>query len=68
MSAAIGDLSITLEDGTVLAETTDLGLAWKWAKAVLGDDWEGLSTREQYDHVAQALAALRAAMPYEEQP
>lgn len=62
MSNAItGDLSITTQDGTVLEDTTDLGLAWKWAEHEHGADWASLSTLEKNRTVALALAELRRA-------
>jgi len=60
MSAIIGDLSIEMEDGTVLTSNTDLGLAWKWAEHVYGDKWATMMPlREQWPAVAEALEELR---------
>jgi hypothetical protein len=59
--AIVGELSIELEDGRILTDRTDLGLAWKWAEAEHGELWPKLRAAEQRAAVSDALAALRAA-------
>lgn len=63
MSAIIGDLSITLEDGAVLRSRTDIGLAGQWAEHVIGvEEWKALSFGERTTHTAEALRELRRAL------
>ena len=58
----IGDLSITMEDGTVLRDRTDVGLAEKWAEATVGAEvWKALRYGERVKHTAEALRELRRA-------
>lgn len=62
----IGDLSITASTGAELTAGTDLQLAWKWAEVEVGanfgpDAWAAMRKRDQYIHVADALAELRRA-------
>jgi hypothetical protein len=60
--ALIGDLSITMEDGTVLRDRTDVALAGKWAEHVIGTEaWKALTFRERTAHTAEALRELRRA-------
>lgn len=59
--AIIGDLSIEVEDGTTLRASTDLSLAWKWARHECGEGWDRMSWNEKNQTVAQALSALREA-------
>jgi hypothetical protein len=66
MSAIIGELSIVTSDGTVLRAASDVALAWLWAEAEVNastelGSWESLGRREQWGHVADALAELRRA-------
>ena len=60
-TALTGDLSIVTSDGTTLTDSTDLGLAWKWAENEHGAAWKGMPYRERVLTVSDALAALRAA-------
>lgn len=64
MSKAItGDLSLDLGNGTVLRDTTDLGLAWQWAEHVCGPElWARMGSAERNASVADALAELRASV------
>ena len=57
----LGDLSIELENGTVLTDRTDLGLARKWAEYENGPEWDGLTFVEQNVKISIALDALRKA-------
>jgi len=60
--AIIGDLSLTMEDGTVLRDRTDVGLAGQWAKATIGAEvWEALPFGERVKQTAEALRELRRA-------
>lgn len=59
MNAIIGDLSITMDDGTVLKDRTYVGLAGQWAKFMVGDEWDSLTFGQQSRHTADALAELR---------
>ena len=61
MAAITGDLSITLGDGTVLTDSTDLGLAWKWAEAMHGEDWATMPYGTRVAEAGEALTALREA-------
>lgn len=62
MAAIIGDLSITLGDGTTLTATTDVGLARAWAEHEHGTElWRALRLGEQAREIAAALEALRSA-------
>lgn len=62
MSKAItGELSATLPDGTVLTDSTDLGLAWQVAEHMAGDDWKTMPLRVQHADVADFLAMFREA-------
>jgi hypothetical protein len=56
-----GDLSIVTSDGTTLTDTTDLGLAWKWAEHENGEAWARMRYTQRHADVADALAALRTA-------
>lgn len=57
----VGDLSLTVEDGSTLTASTDVALAEQWAKHTLAEQWETLSYAEQVRHVSEALAVLRRA-------
>ena len=59
--AANGPLTLTLEDGTVLADQTDGGLARQWAQHVNGSRWVEMSLVQQCMAAASALADLREA-------
>lgn len=65
MKALTGELSIDC-DGAVLTASTDLQLAWKWAEHATGAEWAQLSYGRRCAHVADALAALRAAAAEDE--
>lgn len=55
----MGDLSLTVEDGTTLNARTDVALAEQWARHALGGAWDSLTYGEQVAHVSAALAELR---------
>lgn len=60
MGAIIGQLSITMPDGIVLTDRTDVGLAQQWAQQVHGADaWNAMTFGEQSRETADALRALR---------
>lgn len=61
MSAIIGELSLTLPDGTTLTDRTDVGLARQWAEHEHGTEWAALTFGQQTAQTAAALQALRAA-------
>lgn len=57
-----GDLTITLADGTQLTDSTDLGLAWRWAEHEYGTQgWADMKFSDKTQAAADALAAIRAA-------
>jgi len=59
----IGDLTITLADGTQLADATDLGLARQWAEHEHGSEaWRAMRFSDKNRAIAQALGALRAGV------
>lgn len=58
-SPILGELSLTVEDGTTLTASTDVALAEQWARHTLGEAWDGLTYSEQVGHVSEALAELR---------
>lgn len=57
----LGELSLTVEDGTVLTARTDVALATQWAEHTLGTGWDSLTYGQQMAHVSDALAELRRA-------
>ena len=57
----IGDLSITMEDGTVLTARTDVALAEKWAAFVYGERWSTMTFGERTRETSDALRELRRA-------
>jgi hypothetical protein len=57
----VGDLSLTVEDGTTLTASADVALAEQWASYALAEQWETLSDGEQVRHVSEELAVLRRA-------
>lgn len=57
----LGDLSLTVEDGTTLTARTDVALAEQWARHTLGEAWDSLTYGEQVRHTSEALAELRRA-------
>lgn len=62
MTAIIGDLSITLTDGTTLTDRTDVGLARQWAEHEHGPQgWANLTLLRRNTETALALRALRHA-------
>lgn len=61
MSAVTGDLTMTLPDGTVLTDQTDVGLARQWAEHEHGPAWVNLSFADRTAETASALAELRRA-------
>lgn len=62
MSAIVGDLSLTLADGTTLTDSTDVGLARQWAEHEHGPAaWAALTLGQQSTETAAALASLRQA-------
>ena len=62
MAAIVGDLSITVGEGTVLTGRTDVALAAQWAEFEHGPEaWAALTFGQRTAETAAALAALRAA-------
>lgn len=60
MGALIGNLSITMADGTELRDRTDVGLAGKWAEHVHGaEKWSAMTFGERSRETAEALRELR---------
>lgn len=62
MAAIVGDLSITVGEGTVLTDRTDVGLAAQWAEFEHGREaWAALTCAQRTAETAAALNALRSA-------
>jgi len=58
----IGDLTITLANGTQLTDSTDLGLARQWAEHEHGQGrWAAMSFSAKNQAITNALAAIRTA-------
>jgi hypothetical protein len=60
-NAITGDLSIVTSNGTVLKDTTDLGLAWQWAESENGSEWADMDYIDRVLSVSDALGALRSS-------
>lgn len=60
-SPILGELSLTVEDGSTLTARTDVALAEQWARHTLGTGWDSLTYAEQVRHTSEALAELRRA-------
>lgn len=58
-SPIVGELSLTVEDGTTLTAGTDVALAEQWARHALAEAWDGLTFAQQVRHTSDALAELR---------
>lgn len=56
-----GEMTLQLEDGTVLHAATEVGLAHQWAAHTHGDAWESMGPGRQAMEVSDALDALTAA-------
>lgn len=57
----VGELRLTVEDGTTLAASTDVALAEQWARHTLGEAWASLTYGARVRHVSEALRELRRA-------